>query len=153
MPRSELIKDLMAPLDTLEQEQLENLMKRIGLPASEHSDRNNHLHIMEGKSMSQKWVVDASHTNVEFAVKHMMIATVRGRFSTVEGVIEGDPDDLTAARFEATIDADSIDTRKDDRDQHLRSADFFDTENHPKSPLRAPAAKRRATGSTRSPAI
>lgn len=82
--------------------------------------------------MSQKWVVDASHTNVEFAVKHMMIATVRGRFSAVEGVIEGDPADLTEARFEATIDANSIDTRNDDRDQHLRSAEFFDTENHPK---------------------
>lgn len=81
--------------------------------------------------MSQKWVVDASHSNVEFAVKHLMIATVRGRFSEVEGFIEGDPADLTSARFEATINAASIDTRQDDRDQHLRSADFFDVENHP----------------------
>lgn len=81
--------------------------------------------------MSQKWVVDSSHTNVEFSVKHMMIATVRGRFSEVEGVIEGDPSDLTSARFEATINAASIDTRQNDRDQHLRSADFFDAENHP----------------------
>jgi len=82
--------------------------------------------------MSQKWVVDASHTNVEFSVKHMMIATVRGRFGEVEGVIEGDPADLSSARFEATINAASIDTRQSDRDNHLRSADFFDVENHPK---------------------
>lgn len=81
--------------------------------------------------MSQKWVVDPTHTNVEFVVRHMMISSVRGRFSEVEGVIEGDPSDLTSARFEATINAKSIDTRQDDRDQHLRSADFFDVENYP----------------------
>lgn len=81
--------------------------------------------------MAQKWVVDPTHTNVEFSVKHMMIATVRGRFGKVEGVIEGDPGDLTSARFEATIDTQSIDTRQEDRDNHLRSADFFDVANHP----------------------
>jgi len=103
--------------------------------------------------MSQKWVVDPTHTNVEFVVRHMMISSVRGRFSQVEGVIEGDPDDLTTGRFEATIDAASIDTRQEDRDQHLVRPTFSTWRTTPRSPLRAPAWKKRERTSTRSPAI
>jgi len=79
-----------------------------------------------------KWVVDPSHTLVEFSVKHMMIATVRGRFSAVEGVLEGDPADLTKATITASVDVASIDTREAQRDGHLKSADFFDVEKFPK---------------------
>lgn len=79
----------------------------------------------------KKWIIDAAHTTVEFSVRHMMITRTKGRFGQIEGTITGDPSDLTTATIEATIDAASIDTREPQRDAHLRSADFFDTENHP----------------------
>ena len=79
-----------------------------------------------------KWTVDASHTGVGFSVKHMMVSKVRGRFTGVEGTIEGNPEDLTGAKINFTIDASTIHTNSEDRDNHLRSADFFDTETFPK---------------------
>ncbi len=83
------------------------------------------------------WTIDASHTLVEFAVKHMMIATVKGRFGEVSGTIVLDEASLENSSVEVEIDAASIDTRNADRDAHLRSADFFDVENHPKLTFRS----------------
>lgn len=83
------------------------------------------------------WKVDPSHSLVEFSVRHMMFATVKGRFGGVDGVIKGDPNDLSNAVFEATIDAASIDTREEQRDNHLRSADFFDVEKFPNLTFRS----------------
>ncbi|MDN4606369.1 YceI family protein [Sporosarcina highlanderae] len=77
------------------------------------------------------WKVDASHTSVGFSVKHMMVSKVKGSFSGVEGTIEGDIEDLTGASISFTIDASTINTNSVDRDNHLRSADFFDVENFP----------------------
>src|SRR5690606_34790202 len=91
---------------------------------------SSHTSRWRGVLMSHTRDVDPTHSAGEFVDRHVRISSVRGRFSQVEGVIEGDPDDLTTGRFEATIDAASIDTRQEDRDQHLRSADFFDVENH-----------------------
>ena len=76
------------------------------------------------------WTVDAAHSVVGFSVKHMGIATVRGTFDAFEGALVVDGD-LASARIEATIEAASIDTREEQRDAHLRSADFLDAENHP----------------------
>lgn len=78
-----------------------------------------------------KWVVDGAHTGVGFSVKHMVISKVRGRFTGVEGSIEGNPEDLTGAKINFNIDASTIHTNNDDRDNHLRSGDFFDTEKFP----------------------
>ncbi len=78
-----------------------------------------------------KWTVDASHTSVGFSVKHMMVSKVKGRFTGVEGTIEGNPEDLTGANINFKIDASTIHTNSEDRDNHLRSADFFDTETYP----------------------
>lgn len=78
-----------------------------------------------------KWVIDPSHSLVEFSVKHMMIATVKGRFGAIDGVITVDPNDLTTASVHVKIDVSSIDTREVKRDEHLRSADFFDVEKFP----------------------
>lgn len=79
-----------------------------------------------------KWIVDSTHSSIDFTIRHMMIAKVKGTFHTYEAQIEADPTDLTTADIQVTVDLSSIDTRNKDRDAHLRSADFFDVEKHPK---------------------
>jgi polyisoprenoid-binding protein YceI len=76
------------------------------------------------------WDIDAAHSEVSFTVKHMMVSKVRGRFDKFEGTV------VTGAKPEessitATIDATSINTNNEQRDGHIRSADFFEVENHP----------------------
>jgi polyisoprenoid-binding protein YceI len=78
-----------------------------------------------------RWELDPAHTTVEFAARHMMITTVKGRFSDVSGTIEADEANPNRSSAEASIDAASIDTRNEQRDAHLRSADFLDVENNP----------------------
>jgi polyisoprenoid-binding protein YceI len=78
-----------------------------------------------------KWNIDASHSTAEFAVRHLMITNVKGRFGKLEGFVNYDPSKPEATTIEATIDATSIDTRDEKRDAHLRSADFFDVEKNP----------------------
>lgn len=85
-----------------------------------------------GGTGAQVWVIDPAHTVVEFSVKHMMFATVRGHFGQVEGSIRLDEEEPGRSMVEVEIDAASIDTRQQDRDKHLRSADFFDVEKYPK---------------------
>ena len=78
---------------------------------------------------SGTYSIDATHSNVEFAVKHMMITTVKGRFGDVKGTVvipeSGEP------KVDVTIGVASVDTRVEARDNHLRSADFFDVEKYP----------------------
>lgn len=92
---------------------------------------------------ASRWVIDPSHTTVEFAVRHMMIATVKGRFAGVEGYILADPSDLTTAQAEVTIDATSVDTREPQRDEHLRSPDFFDAASFPKITFKSREIRRK----------
>ena len=77
------------------------------------------------------WQLDVAHSQIEFAVKHMMISTVKGRFASFGGTIAYDAADPTATAVDITIDVASIDTRQEQRDAHLRSADFFDAEKWP----------------------
>jgi polyisoprenoid-binding protein YceI len=77
------------------------------------------------------WNFDPAHSNADFAVRHMMITTVRGGFKEVSGALEFDPENPADAVVEATIKASSIWTGVADRDAHLRSADFLDAENYP----------------------
>lgn len=84
-----------------------------------------------------RWRIDPAHTQVEFKAKHMMITTVRGRFSEVSGWVEADEANPENSRVEVEIDASSIDTRVGDRDTHLRSEDFLDVERHPKITFRS----------------
>lgn len=83
------------------------------------------------------WIIDPDHTHAEFAVRHMMIATVKGRFAEVRGTLQADESDPSRSSIELEIGAGSIDTRVEQRDQHLRSADFLDAENHPKITFRS----------------
>jgi polyisoprenoid-binding protein YceI len=76
------------------------------------------------------WAVDAAHSSVEFSVKHMGISTVRGRFAEFEGTVEIGTD-LASSRARGSVKTASITTGDDARDEHLRSADFFDAENFP----------------------
>ena len=78
------------------------------------------------------WELDPAHTLVEFAVKHMMFTTVKGRFMGVTGRITYDEADATRSSVEAEIDASTIHTGVGDRDMHLRSADFLEVETYPK---------------------
>lgn len=78
-----------------------------------------------------KWALDPTHSQIEFTVRHMMFAKVKGAFNSFRAEIEADPEDLTTADVTFTIDASSVDTNNEDRDNHLRSADFFDVENYP----------------------
>lgn len=89
-----------------------------------------------------KWNVDTVHSTVGFSVRHMMISNVKGTFNEFGGNIELDPTDVTDATIEFTIDAGSVDTRISDRDNHLRSADFFDVENHPNLTFKATEIKK-----------
>jgi polyisoprenoid-binding protein YceI len=76
------------------------------------------------------WDIDPVHSDVSFTVRHMMVSKVRGRFGTFSGEITTGQE-VTASSVTATLDATSIDTNNEQRDNHIRSADFFDVANHP----------------------
>ncbi|MBU0507595.1 YceI family protein [bacterium] len=78
-----------------------------------------------------KWTVDKVHSKVGFAVKHLMISTVRGEFKSYDATIQFDPQKPENLSIQATLDVNSISTENEQRDGHLKSADFFDAENHP----------------------
>jgi polyisoprenoid-binding protein YceI len=79
-----------------------------------------------------KWIIDPTHSEVSFKVKHLVISTVTGYFRKFEGAAESSSEDFDGATVGFTADIDSIDTNQADRDGHLKSADFFDAANHPK---------------------
>ncbi|HEU4614617.1 MAG TPA: YceI family protein [Kofleriaceae bacterium] len=78
-----------------------------------------------------EWDFDLAHSSVNFHIRHLMVSKVHGRFTKWSGTLALDEQDLTKSRFDVTIDAASIDTREDKRDEHLRSADFLDVASFP----------------------
>lgn len=83
------------------------------------------------------WNLDGAHSELRFRIKHMMIANVSGHFKSFSSSVQVDNDNFSTSKIEFNIDAASIDTSNEQRDQHLRSADFFDVENHPKIEFRS----------------
>ena len=77
------------------------------------------------------WQIDLAHSHINFSVRHMMISTVRGTFDSFSGTVEFNPDNPAATSVDVSIDAASINTREEKRDEHLRSGDFLDVANFP----------------------
>lgn len=78
-----------------------------------------------------KWVIDPSHSNIGFKVKHLMISTVSGEFGSYSGTLTTEGDSFEGASVEFSADVNSINTGNEQRDGHLKSPDFFDADNHP----------------------
>jgi polyisoprenoid-binding protein YceI len=78
-----------------------------------------------------RYDIDQAHTHLGFTAKHLAVSTVRGRFNKFEGFFEGPDDDPTKVTGEVKIEVASLESRSDQRDTHLRSADFFDVEKYP----------------------
>jgi polyisoprenoid-binding protein YceI len=88
-----------------------------------------------------KWAIDPVHSHVGFTVRHMMVSKVRGHFNTFEGELVTGEDPLQSS-VTAKIDLRSIDTGTEQRDNHIRSADFFDVESHPEMTYRSTGIRR-----------
>jgi polyisoprenoid-binding protein YceI len=84
------------------------------------------------EAIKTKWAVDPMHSEVQFKVKHLVISTVTGTFKVFDGSLETENEDFSDAQINFSLDANSIDTNQPARDEHLRSADFFEAEKYPK---------------------
>ncbi len=78
-----------------------------------------------------KWIIDPTHSEVHFKIRHLVISTVTGSFRKFEGEVEANEEDLSDAKIRFSADIASIDTNQEERDTHLRSADFFDADTYP----------------------
>jgi polyisoprenoid-binding protein YceI len=96
--------------------------------------------------VASTWEIDPAHTSVQFAVRHLMVSTVRGNFTKVGGSAQVDEADVTGSSIQATIDASSIDTRNEKRDAHLRSPEFLDVAKFPSITFESKKVERVGAG-------
>jgi polyisoprenoid-binding protein YceI len=89
-----------------------------------------------------KWKIDPAHSEVNFKVKHLVVSTVRGNFDKFDATIETNKEDFSDAVIKFEADVNSINTKNEQRDAHLKSADFFDAENHPKMSFASTSVKK-----------
>jgi polyisoprenoid-binding protein YceI len=89
-----------------------------------------------------KWKIDQAHSEVSFKVKHLVISTVVGNFNTFDASIETNKEDFSDAVIKFEADINSINTKNEQRDAHLKSADFFDAENNPKMTFESASVKK-----------
>ncbi len=95
-------------------------------------------------SESNHWVLDASHSNASFTVRHMMLTNVRGEFPKLEGKVTFDPAAPGATTIEASVEVSSLNTRDAGRDGHLKSPDFFDAEKFPLITFKSKSVKAKS---------
>ncbi|MDQ3998432.1 MAG: YceI family protein [Gemmatimonadota bacterium] len=95
------------------------------------------------------WTIDTAHSHVGFAIKHLMIATVRGQFPGVRGTVTVDDTDPTTASIDVTIPTSTVTTGDEKRDGHLRSPDFFDVERYPNITFRSRRIERKSSDALR----
>jgi polyisoprenoid-binding protein YceI len=103
--------------------------------------------ILASAAQAQTWNIDAAHSAAQFAVRHMMVSTVRGDMGKVSGTVSFDGKNLSAATVDATVDATAINTREPKRDAHLKSADFFDVATYPTITFKSKKVMPNADGS------
>ena len=96
--------------------------------------------------MATKWLLDPTHSEITFKVKHLMISNVKGEFTTFNTEIDAEDDTFANAKVSAFVDTDSIFTNNADRDAHLKSADFFNAEKYPAITFEAEALTGDVTG-------
>jgi polyisoprenoid-binding protein YceI len=95
---------------------------------------------------TSNWKIDPAHTSAQFAVKHLMISTVRGAFSKVNGTVSVDDQDISKSVVDVTIDVSTVDTREPNRDKDLRSEKFFDVEHFPTMTFKSKKVERVSSG-------
>ncbi len=88
------------------------------------------------------WKIDPAHSEVNFKVKHLVVSTVRGHFDKFDATIDTSKEDFSDAKIRFEADVNSINTNNEQRDTHLKSADFFDAENHPKMTFESTSVKK-----------
>jgi polyisoprenoid-binding protein YceI len=93
-----------------------------------------------------QWQIDSQHASAQFAVKHLMISTVRGEFHGVTGTVNWDDKDITKSTIDVTIDTTTVDTREPKRDAHLKSPDFFDVAKYPAMTFKSKKIEQVASG-------
>jgi polyisoprenoid-binding protein YceI len=103
------------------------------------------LSLPAGASTSE-WRIDPQHSSAQFAVKHLMISTVRGDFHGVTGTVNWDDRDITKSTVDVTIDAATVETRESKRNAHLKSPDFFDVAKYPAITFKSKKVEQAAPG-------
>lgn len=93
-----------------------------------------------------KWIIDQAHSEIKFKVKHLIVSTVTGQFNSFSGTIIADNPDFSDAKISFEADINSIDTKNEQRDGHLKSPDFFDAANHPKLTFESKSIKKKSDG-------